>query len=283
MTDKKKNNKRLTAVQRRILFMSGSSAAPFIVIFLLMNFIFRWHLKLPILIGICFVIVGISFLMMKLSLKNNTFIKLMEKLQKEGYTDEYMEGMKAEIAKAERHMRLRDAEGYKAMHGFALLFRGELDEAYERLKSIKMPLLRKPMRSKYINNLIAVCFFLEKYDEVADLYSEHEKLIISDPGALMKRSLGMREYAKGRYENAVTIFIKLMELESKSDTLFSDLCLMKAMMQLDMYESSRPFLKFLERYKGLHQLNEIASEVQRKALAGLHSPHKNQKKQKKKH
>ena len=154
MTDKKKNNKRLTAVQRRMLFMSGSSAAPFIVIFLLMNFIFRWHLKLPILIGICFVIVGISFLMMKLSLKNNTFIKLMEKLQQEGYTDEYMEGMKAEIAKAERHMRLRDAEGYKAMHGFALLFRGELDEAYERLKSIKMPLLRKPMRSKYINNLI---------------------------------------------------------------------------------------------------------------------------------
>lgn len=283
MTDKKKNNQRLNNVQRRMLFMSGSSAAPFIAVFLLLNFLFKWHLKLPILIGVCFVIVGISFLMMKLSLKNNTFIKLMEKLQKEGYTDEYMEGMKEEIAKAERRMKLRDAEGYKAMYGFARLFRGELDEAYECLKNIKMPLLRKPMRSKYINNLIAVCFFLEKYDEVTELYTEHEKLIISDPGALMRRSLGMREYARERYENAVTIFIKLMELESKSDSLFSDLCLMKTMMQLDMYESSRPFLKFLERYKGLKQLNEIASEVQRKALAGLHNPQKNQKKHKKKH
>lgn len=286
MTEKPKDNKpkklKLSPIQKKMLFGCGRNAAPFIVLIILLNFVLKLHLDPLVLIGLCVLIIAGSYMILWFSLKNNTFIAAMEILQQEGYSDNYMEKMREEIEKAEKHMQFRNAAGFSAMLGFAMFFRGELSEAYAQLTGINFNMLRKPVRANYVNNLICICFFLGKYDEAMSLFDEHQKVIFSDTGALMKRTLGIREYIRERYENAVTIFIKLMESESKSDSLFSDICLIKTMMKLDMYESSRPFLKFLERYRGKGELEAVASDLKRCALAGLDSTPSGKKKKKSK-
>ncbi len=286
MTEKSKDNKqkksKLSPIQKKMLIGCGRNSAPFIVLIIVLDLVLKLHLHPLVLIGLCVLVIAGSYLILWFSLRNNTFIAAMEVLQKEGYSDNYMEKMRKEISKAEKHMKLRNAAGFSAMLGFAMFFRGELSEAYDQLKSINFNMLRKPVRANYVNNLICICFFLGKYDEAMSLFDEHQKVIFSDTGALMKRTLGIREYIRERYENAVTIFIKLMESESKSDSLFSDICLIKTMMELDMYESSRPFLKFLEGYKGKGELETIASDLKRCALAGLDSTSSGKKKKKSK-
>ncbi|MGN0666038.1 MAG: hypothetical protein ACI4KF_05880 [Huintestinicola sp.] len=182
-------------------------------------------------------------------------------LAEEGYSDRYMECLEKELSTASKKKDI--AEG-KAFFAQALLFRGELKKAEKAFADVDSSELPKHVDSVFFNNYI-VCLFLMGGEghmkQISQIYDEHNHTLLSDPTLVMRRTVGIHEFIEKRYENAVTVFIKLLSEPDSRLTLYADICLVKTLLALDMYERAKEIADAgFPRYK---KTGEISEEIRR--------------------
>lgn len=203
--------------------------------------------------------------------KKCKFRKALEILAKEGFTENYAETLKTELAEAERPKDIAKGKSFLAN---ALLILGKLNEAYAVFDEINMKKLESHLRGNLVSNMIFCKFILDDFAAAEELYQKYNAEVLSDSGEVMKRSLGIHQHIQGRYEVAVEIFIKMLDGSCR----FLDICMVKTLLRLNMYERAREFAAGFDRYKSCGELGEAAEKLQKKISAGLSLPKKKGKK-----
>lgn len=89
--------------------------------------------------------------------------------------------------------------------------------------------------------------------------------MLKDKSDGMKRTLALHECMNGRYENAVTVLAKLMESECR----FLDLCIVKTVLKLDMYERAMELSADFGKYDGREELEFEAKKLKKKIFDGI--------------
>lgn len=204
-------------------------------------------------------------------------------LAEHGYNDEYIKMLSAECETAE-NPKVR-AEG-QALTAQALLFRGKLRDALKAFEETEIKKLPKTIGHVFANNYILCLFLLGKPERIRTVYEEQNKLVLGENSLVMRRTIGIKEYIEKRYENAVTVFIKLLSEPDPRCTLMADICIVKSMLKLDMKERASEIAELgFGRYVGM---GDITAEVNRLRLMINAAPRtngnggKNNKKKKRK-
>lgn len=199
--------------------------------------------------------------------KKCKFSKALEVLAKEGFTENYAETLKAELAEAERSKDIAKGKSFLAN---ALLILGKLTEAYTVFEEIDMKKLDSHLRGNLVGNMIFCKFIRDDFSAAEELYQKYNAEVLGDNGEVMKRSLGIHQHIQGRYEVAVEIFVKMMDGSCR----FLDICMVKTLLRLNMYERARDFTESFDRYKDCGELGKEAEKLQKKVSAGLSLPKK---------
>lgn len=203
--------------------------------------------------------------------KKCKFSKALEVLAKEGFTENYAETLKAELAEAERPKDIAKGKSFLAN---ALLILGNLTEAYTVFDEIDMKKLESHLRGNLVSNMIFCKFVQSDFAAAEELYQKYNAEVLGDQGEVMKRSLGIHQHIKGRYEVAVEIFVKMMD----GNCRFLDICMVKTFLKLNMYERAMEFSAGFDRYKDCGELGDEVEKLQKNISAGLSLPKKKSKK-----
>lgn len=208
---------------------------------------------------------------MSLFKKKCGFGKSLKILGEEGFTENYTNSLKTELAEAERP---KDIARGKSFLANGLLILGRLTEAYAVFEEIDMNKLERHLRGNLVGNMIFCKFAADDFSAAEELYQQYNAEVLGDRGEVMKRSLAIHQHIKGRYEVAVEILVKMLEGECR----FLDICIVKAMLRLEMYERAKDFAVGFERYKGCGELGEETEKLYKKILKGLPSGKSRKKK-----
>ena len=203
--------------------------------------------------------------------KKCKFSRALEVLGKEGFTENYAEALKAELAEAERPKDIAKGKSFLAN---ALLILGNLTEAYTVFEEIDMKKLESHLRGNLVSNMIFCKFVRDDFAAAEELYKKYNAEVLDEHGEAMKRSLGIHQHIQGRYEVAVEIFIKMID----GNCRFLDICMVKTLLRLNMYERANEFAAGFERYKDCGELGDEVKKLQKKISAGLSLPKKKSKK-----
>lgn len=183
-------------------------------------------------------------------------------LAEHGYDDEYMRllGVEYESAGSQKEQ----AEGM-ALTAQGLLFRGQLRDALKAFEETDISKLNRSVGHVFVNNYIFCLFLLNKPERVRTIYEEQNKLALSEGSLFMRRTIGIKEYIEKRYENAVTVFVKLLSEPDPRCTLMADICIVRTMLKLDMKDRAAEIAELgFGRYSGK---GDITAEVNRLRLA----------------
>lgn len=203
--------------------------------------------------------------------KKCKFSKALEVLAKEGFTENYAETLKAELAEAERPKDIAKGQSFLAN---ALMILGNLTEAYAVFEEINIKKLEHYLLGNLVGNMIFCKFVQNDFATAEELYQKYNSEVLGEHGEVMKRSLGIHQHIQGRYEVAVEVFIKMMD----GNCRFLDICMVKTLLRLNMYERAKEFTAGFERYKGCGELGEEVEKLEKKISAGLSLPKKKNKK-----
>ena len=121
--------------------------------------------------------------------KKCKFSKALEILAKEGFTENYAETLKAELAEAERPKDIAKGKSFLAN---ALLILGNLTEAYTVFEEINIKKLEAHLRGNLVSNMIFCKFLQNDFAAAEELYQKYNAEVLGDHGEVMKRSLGWR-------------------------------------------------------------------------------------------
>lgn len=189
--------------------------------------------------------------------KKCNFKKSLELLAKSGFTNEYAEMLKSEIAEAERPKDIAKGKSFLAN---AFLICGKLTDAYSEFESIDMKKLERYLQGNLVSNMI-FCKFVQNDFKTADyLYKEYNAAVLGEPTDAMKRSLAIHEHISGRYENSVEIYAKMIGSECR----FLDICMVKSLLRLDMFERAKEFTVGFERYENCGELSIETAKLLKK-------------------
>ena len=190
-------------------------------------------------------------------------------LAEHGYNEEYLKMLAAECESADKPKV--KAEG-QALTAQALLFSGKLRKALEAFEQTDISKLSKEIAPVFANNYILCLFLLEKPQRLREVYEEHNRILLADNSLVMRRTIGIKEYIEKRYENAVTVFIKLRSEPDPRCTLMADICIVRAMLKLGMKERASEIAELgFNRYSGR---GDITAEVNRLKLLINAAPRK---------
>lgn len=203
--------------------------------------------------------------------KKCKFSKSLETLSKEGFTQNYAEMLKAELNEAERPQDIAKGKSFLAN---ALLILGNLTEAYSVFEEIDIKKLEFYLRGNLISNMIFCKFVQDDFAAAEELYQKYNAIVLDENSEVMKRSLGIHQHIKGRYEAAIEIFIKMID----GDCRFLDICIVKSMLRLNMYERAKEFTVGFNRYDNCGELTSEVEKIQKKISAGLNLPKKKSRK-----
>lgn len=182
-------------------------------------------------------------------------------LAEHGYNDEYMKMLSAECETAGNPKE--KAEG-QALTAQGMLFLGKLRDALDAFEQTDISRLPKTIGHVFVNNYILCLFLLGKPERIRTLYEEQNRLVLGENSLVMRRTVGIKEYIEKRYENAVTVFIKLLSEPDPRYTLMADICIVKTMLKLDMKERAAEIAELgFGRYTGM---GDITAEVNRLRL-----------------
>lgn len=183
-------------------------------------------------------------------------------LAEHGYDDEYMRLLGAECESA--GSQKEQAEGM-ALTAQGLLFRGQLRDALKAFEETDVSKLNRSVGHVFVNNYIFCLFLLNKPERIRAIYEEQNKLALSEGSLFMRRTIGIKEYIEKRYENAVTVFVKLLSEPDPRCTLMADICIVRTMLKLDMKDRAAEIAELgFGRYSGK---GDITAEVNRLRLA----------------
>ncbi len=190
-------------------------------------------------------------------------------LAEHGYNEEYLKMLAAECESADKPKV--KAEG-QALTAQALLFSGKLRKALEAFEQTDVSKLSKEIAPVFANNYILCLFLLEKPQRLREVYEEHNRILLADNSLVMRRTIGIKEYIEKRYENAVTVFIKLLSEPDPRCTLMADICIVRAMLKLGMKDRASEIAELgFGRYSGK---GDITAEVNRLKLLINAAPRK---------
>lgn len=182
-------------------------------------------------------------------------------LAEHGYNAEYLQKLAAETETAKS---AKDKAEGQALTAQAYLFRGELRRSLEEFEKTDIGKLPKHLNSVFVNNYILCLFLLGKPNRIREIYEQYNSIALAENTLVMRRTIGIKEYIDKRYENAVTVFIKLLSEPDPRNTLMADICLVKSMLALDMRERAREIADMgFARYVGM---GDITAEVNRLRL-----------------
>lgn len=194
------------------------------------------------------------------------YAEAAEYLAQNGYDDKYMELLRTAIEKAPAGKRREEG---KALAAQGLLFKGDLTEAAAAFGECDIKKLSKTLGHVFVNNYILCLFLLERYKDADRLYDEHNSLVLGEQSAVMRRSVGIHEYIAHRYENAVTVFVKALSYDDKRSVLMMDICLVKAMLRLDMYDrAAETAHRSFSAYNGRGELTRTVKKLEMKIDSG---------------
>lgn len=183
-------------------------------------------------------------------------------LAEHGYDDEYMRLLVAERESAANPKE--QAEGM-ALTAQGLLFRGQLRDSLKAFEETDISKLNRSVGHVFVNNYIFCLFLLNKPERIRTIYEEQNKLALSEGSLFMRRTIGIKEYIEKRYENAVTVFVKLLSEPDPRCTLMADICIVRTMLKLDMKDRAVEIAELgFGRYSGK---GDITAEVNRLRLA----------------
>lgn len=180
-------------------------------------------------------------------------------LAEHGYDDRYMQMLAEECDTAGKS---RDKAEGQALTAQALLFRGELKAASEEFDKTPVEMLPKHVDGVFANNMILCLFLLDKPQRIREVYRDFNKVLLGENTLVMRRTIGIKEYIDKRYENAVTVFIKLLSCPDPRATLMADICMVKALLKLDMRERAGEIAEMVfRRYAGKREITEITNRL----------------------
>lgn len=191
---------------------------------------------------------------MKLWRKKCRFEKSLKILSEKGFTREYADSLKSELAEAERAQDIAKGKSFLAN---ALLILGDLSEAYAVFEDIDMKKLEPHLRGNLVSNMVFLKFVEDDFKSAEELYRTYNAAILGEHSDASKRSLAIHQHIMGRYETAVEILAKMLESECR----FLDICMVKSMLRLDMYERAADFKVLLKRYEGCGELGKQVGKL----------------------
>ncbi len=199
---------------------------------------------------------------MKLFKKKCLFEKSLKILSEKGFTREYADSLRSELAGAEREKDIAKGKSFLAN---ALLIIGNMNEAYSVFESIDMKKLEPRLRGNLVSSMVFLKFAQNDFKTADELYKTYNAEILGEHSDASKRSLAIHLHINGRYETAVEIYAKMMDSQCR----FLDICLVKAMLRLDMYERAAELSPCLERYKDCGELGKETEKLRKKILEKL--------------
>lgn len=198
--------------------------------------------------------------------RKNPFAASAEILAAEGFTDKYISALESDCTALKKPRDIVLGRSYLVN---ALVMRGRLSEAYESFCEAreKLPLkkLEPVLMQNMLHNVIFSLFIRDKFKEADELYSFYNAEVLSEPTSTMKRTLAIHECMNERYENAVTVLAKLLDSECK----FLDLCIVKTLLKLDMFERAGELSCGFDKYNGCGELEAEANKLKKKIQSGM--------------
>ncbi len=199
-------------------------------------------------------------------IKKSPFKESAAILAEEGFSQGYIEKLREETDALKKPADLAKGRSFLIN---ALIIRGELTEAYSLYSGYAenggFERLDKLLYPNLLHNVIFSLFIRDKFKEAERIYKELNHIVLSDKSDTMKRTLALHECMNGRYENAVTVLARLMG----SDCRFVDLCLVKTVLKLDMYERAAELSAGFGFYEGKGELAKEAAKLKKKTFDGL--------------
>lgn len=199
---------------------------------------------------------------MKLFKKKCRFERSLAILSEKGFTEEYAASLKSELAEAEREQDIAKGKSFLAN---AQLILGNITDAYQTFEEIDLKKLEPRLRGNLFSNMVFADFVRDDFKRAEKLYQSHNAEILGEHSDASRRSLAIHEHIKGRYETAVEILVNMMDSECR----FLDICMVKSMLRLDMYEKAADFSAFFSRYNGCGELAAEVNKLRNKIVSGL--------------
>ena len=182
---------------------------------------------------------------------SGAYSKAVQYLAENGYDDRYIEILDECMAGKGKK---QTAEGM-ALKAQGLLFKGDLGKAAEVFASADVRAVPKDISSIFVNNYILCLFLMDKFTEARKIYEEYNDLALSGYSLQMRLSEWINEHINKRYENAVTVFVKLLPQPDPRATLMSDICIVKTFLRLDMKARAKEISdQYFARYNGKSEL-----------------------------
>lgn len=195
--------------------------------------------------------------------KRTNFPEAAEVLAKEGFTDNYIDVLKNELETAEHP---KDIAKGKSFLSNALLIRGRLTESYAVFKEINLKKLDRYLQGNLISNMIFCKFVQNDFKTADELYRTYNAVVLGEHSEVMKRSLAIHEHINGRYENTVEIIAKMGD----SSCRFIDICMVKALLRLDMFSQAEDFALKFDAYKNCNELSTEVGKLKKKIRKKIH-------------
>ena len=194
--------------------------------------------------------------------KRTNFPEAAEILAAEGFTDNYISLLAASVEKAEHPQDIARGKSYLAN---ALLIRGRLKEAYAACEETNLKKLEKHLLGNLISNMIFCKFVQNDFKTAEELYQTYNVYVLGEHSEAMKRSLAIHEHISGRYENSVEIIVKMGD----SPCRFIDICIVKSLLKLDMYDRAEEFSQKFGAYKDCNELSAEVAKLKKKIRENL--------------
>ena len=194
--------------------------------------------------------------------KKCRFTKALTILSESGFTREYIEMLKSELAEAERPQDIAKGKSFLVN---ALIIQGDLTEAYQIFEEINLNKLDANLHGNLVSNVIFSMFVRDKFKTAEELYKKYNAAVLNEHSDASRRSLAIHQHINGNYEAAIEIMLNMLESECR----FLDICMVKAMLRLDMYERAAEFSKFFERYENCNELTKEVHKLKNKIFEGL--------------
>ena len=202
--------------------------------------------------------------------KKSPFRESAAILAEEGFTDRYIGKLKEELQTLKKPADTAKGQSF-LING--MIIKGDLTEAYslfERCESGKIfAKLDKNLYPNLLHNVIFSLYIRDKFSAAERLYKEYNEIILSEHTNSMRRTLALHECMNKRFENAVTVLVKLLD----SDCRFVDLCIVKAVLALEMFDRAEELSANFNAYDGKNELEKEARQLKKRIFAGL-SPDK---------
>lgn len=203
---------------------------------------------------------------MGLFAKKSPFAASAAVLADSGFSDEYIEAVKNDIAVLKKPKDIAKGKSYLIN---ALIIRGKLSDAcgmYRECEEEKLfGKLDKMLYPNLLHNVIFAYFITDKFKSAEEIYKQKNDIVLHDSSDTMKRSLAIHECINGRYENAVTVLAKLLECDCR----FIDICIVKTVLKLDMFQRAAELSAGFDEYNGRGELEAEARKLKKKIFDGL--------------